>query len=70
MFKNFCHCNAAISDLYDGKSKSKIAVTFFPNSHGWLDNNRKKETQIETGTGQHNHHSKSENGAVKMAKFL
>ena len=29
MFKNFCHCNAAISDLYDGKSKNKIAIIFF-----------------------------------------
>ena len=70
MFKNCCHCNAATSDLYHGKSKSKIAVAFFPNSHDWLDNNRKKETRIETGTGQHNHHSKSENGAVKKVKFL
>ena len=35
MFKNFCHCNAAISDLYNCKSKNKIAVIFFPNSHGW-----------------------------------
>ena len=34
MFKHFCHCNAAISDVYDGKSKNKIAVIFFPNSHG------------------------------------
>ena len=35
MFKNFCRCNATVSDLYDGKSKNKIAVTFFfPNSHG------------------------------------
>ena len=25
-----------------------------------LDNNRKNETRIEIGTGQHNHHSKSE----------
>ena len=29
MFKNFCHWNAAISDLYDGRSKNKIAVVFF-----------------------------------------
>ena len=29
MFKNFCRCNAAVSDLYDGKSKNKIAVVFF-----------------------------------------
>ena len=29
MFKNFCHCNAALSDLYDSKSKNKIAVIFF-----------------------------------------
>ena len=26
MFKNFCYCNAAVSDLYDSKSKNKIAV--------------------------------------------
>ena len=37
MFKNFCRCNAAVSDLYDGKSKNKIAIIFFPNSHGWRD---------------------------------
>ena len=29
MFKNFCRCNATASDLYDGKSKNKIAVAFF-----------------------------------------
>ena len=29
MFKNVCHCNGAVSDLYDGKSKNKIAVIFF-----------------------------------------
>ena len=34
MFKNFCHSNAAVSDLSDSKSKNKIAVIFFPNSHG------------------------------------
>ena len=32
MFKNFCCCNAIISDLYDGKSKNKTAVIFFSNS--------------------------------------
>ena len=52
------------------KVKVKLLSHFFPNSHDWLDNNRKKETRIETGTGQHNHHSKSENGAVKKVKFL
>ena len=30
MFKIFCRCNAAVSDLNDGKSKNKIAVVFFP----------------------------------------
>ena len=29
MFKNFCRCNAAVSDLYDVKSKNKIVVIFF-----------------------------------------
>ena len=29
MFENFSHCNAAVSDLYDGKSKNEIAVVFF-----------------------------------------
>ena len=29
MLKFFCRCNAAVSDLYDGKSKNKIAVVFF-----------------------------------------
>ena len=29
MFKNFCRFNAVVSDLYDGKSKNKIAVIFF-----------------------------------------
>ena len=29
MFKNLCRCNATVSDLYDGKSKNKIAVVFF-----------------------------------------
>ena len=29
MFKNFCRRNAAVSDLYDGKSKNKITVAFF-----------------------------------------
>ena len=29
MFKNFCHCNVAVSDLCDSKSKNKIAVIFF-----------------------------------------
>ena len=29
MFKHFCCCDAAISDLYDIKSKNKIAVIFF-----------------------------------------
>ena len=28
MFEKFCCCNAAVSDLYDSKSK-KIAVIFF-----------------------------------------
>ena len=37
MFKNFCGCNAAVSDLYDGKSKNKKLLSyFFPNSHGCL----------------------------------
>ena len=36
MFKTFCRCNAAVSDLYDGKSKNKIAVIFFPNFHGCI----------------------------------
>ena len=27
--KNFFRRNAAVSDLYDGKSKNKIAVVFF-----------------------------------------
>ena len=35
MFKNCCRYNAAVSDLYDGKSKNKIFVFFFPISHGW-----------------------------------
>ena len=39
MFKNFCRHNAAVSDLYNSKSKIKIAVVFFPNSHGWLHHN-------------------------------
>ena len=34
MFKNFCCRNAVVSELYDDKSKNKIAVVFFPNSHG------------------------------------
>ena len=34
MFKNFYRYNAAVFDLYDGKSKNKIV--FFPNSHGWF----------------------------------
>ena len=29
MFKNVCRCNTTVSDLYDGKSKNKIAVIFF-----------------------------------------
>ena len=29
MFKNFGCCNAATSDLYNEKSKNKIAVAFF-----------------------------------------
>ena len=29
MFKNFCCCNAAMSDLYDDKSKNKITIIFF-----------------------------------------
>ena len=29
MFEKFCCCNAAVSDLYDSKSKNKIAVIFF-----------------------------------------
>ena len=29
MFKDFGRCNATVSDLYDGKSKNKIAVIFF-----------------------------------------
>ena len=29
MFENFWRCNAAVSELYDGKSKNKIAVVFF-----------------------------------------
>ena len=29
MFKNFRRCDAAVSDLYDSKSKNKIAVVFF-----------------------------------------
>ena len=29
MFKNFCRCNAAVSDLYDGKSKSKNCRRIF-----------------------------------------
>ena len=29
MFKNFCRCNVAVSDLYDGKIKNKIAVALF-----------------------------------------
>ena len=29
MFKKFCCCNAALSDLYDDKSKNKSAVIFF-----------------------------------------
>ena len=44
MFKNCCHCNAAISDLYHGKSKSKIAVAFFfliPMT-GWIITERRK----------------------------
>ena len=36
MFKTFCRRNAAVSDLYDSKSKNKIAVVFFPNSHGCI----------------------------------
>ena len=28
-FKNFYRCNATVSDLYDDKSKNKIAVVFF-----------------------------------------
>ena len=35
MFKNFCCCSAAISDLYDRKSKNCSHI-FFPNSHGWV----------------------------------
>ena len=42
MFKHFSRCNAAASDLYDGKSKNEIAVVFFPNSHGcWKDAGRR-----------------------------
>ena len=29
MFKNFCRCNAAVFELYNGKSKNKVAVVFF-----------------------------------------
>ena len=29
MFKIFGRCNAAVSDLYDGKSKNKTAVVIF-----------------------------------------
>ena len=29
MFKNFCRSNATVSNLYDSKSKNKIAVEFF-----------------------------------------
>ena len=29
MFKNFCRCNAAVSDLYNNKSKNKIGHIFF-----------------------------------------
>ena len=29
MFKNFCRFDAAVSDLYNGKSKNKIAIIFF-----------------------------------------
>ena len=29
MFKNFCCCNTPVSDLYEGKSKNKIAIVFF-----------------------------------------
>ena len=29
MFKKFCCCNAAVSDLYNGKNKNKIAIIFF-----------------------------------------
>ena len=29
MFPNFCRCNAAVSVLYDGKSKNKIDIVFF-----------------------------------------
>ena len=36
MLRNFCRCNAAASDLYNGKSENKIAVVFFPNSHACL----------------------------------
>ena len=35
MFKFFCCCTAAVCDLLDGKSKDKITVVFFPNSHGY-----------------------------------
>ena len=35
MFKHFCPCNAAVSDLYDSKSKNKIAVVFF-SKFPWL----------------------------------
>ena len=29
MFKNFCCRNAVVSELYDDKSRNKIAVVFF-----------------------------------------
>ena len=35
MFKHFCPCNVAVSDLYDSKSKNKIAVVFF-SKFPWL----------------------------------
>ena len=33
-YDNFYDHNAVVSDLCDGKSLNKIAITFFPISHG------------------------------------
>lgn len=29
MFKHFCHGNAAIYDLYHGKSENRVSIIFF-----------------------------------------
>lgn len=29
MFKHFCHGNAAIYDLYGGKSENRVSIIFF-----------------------------------------